>query len=128
MRASTKVGYRKLVRHVEQSLKSLGFSFLRNETRLLTEFEVITPSHFRVVLEDNSRYDYTFGVIRTHRVETSLELRRDLDAPETDEDLDKNARAFMNHLTSSLPEEPWKGLGLVRSRTERAKWQELSQI
>lgn len=128
MRASTRVEYRKLVRQVEKSLKSLGYSFLRNETSLLTEFEVLFPSCFRVVVQKDSREDYSFGFIRSQKTETTLELRRDLDAPESDGLVSKNAKAFMEHLTFALPEKPWKGLGLVRSRTERAKWLELSCI
>lgn len=128
MRASTRVEYRKLVRHVERSLKSLDYSFLRNETDLLTEFEVLSPSYFRVVVQDNSREDYSFGFMRSHRTETLLELRRDLATRESDGFVNKNARAFMEHLISTLPEKPWEGLGLVRSRTERAKWLELSCI
>ncbi|MGP8124260.1 MAG: hypothetical protein ACLQEQ_00075 [Nitrososphaerales archaeon] len=128
MRASTRVEYRKLVRHVEKSLTSLGYPFLRNETKRLTEFEVLPPSGFRVVVEDNSREDYSFGFIRSKKTETSLELRRELGTPESDGFVDKHVSAFMEHLTSALPEKPWEGLGLVRSRTERAKWLELSDI
>jgi hypothetical protein len=128
MRAFTRVEYRKLVRQVEKSLKSLGYSFLRNETDLLTEFEVVSPSRFRVVVQKNSREDYSFGFMRSQKTETSLELRRDLDTRDSDGLVNKNAKAFMEQLTSALPEKPWKGLGLVRSRTERTKWLELSCI
>ena len=75
MRASTSLEYRKLVRHVEKSLKSLGYPFLRNETKWLTEFEVLSPGCFRVVVENNSREDYNYGFMHSQKTESSLELR-----------------------------------------------------
>jgi len=128
LHASTSVEYRNLVRQAEKSLKSLGYSFLRNEATLLTEFEVLSPSRFRIVVRKDSREDYSFGFIRSQKTETSLELRRDLDVPESDRSVSENAKAFMEQLISGLPEKPWNGLGFVRSRTERAKWLELSCI
>ena len=70
MRASTRVEYPKLVKHVEKSLKSLGYQFLRNETKWLTEFEVLSPGCFRVVVENNSREDYSFGFMHSQKTET----------------------------------------------------------
>ena len=128
MRASTRVEYRKLVKHVERSLKSLDYPFLRNETKRLTEFEVLSPGSFRVVVENNTREDYSFGFMRSERIETSLELRRDLDARESDTLVNERATAFLARLTSALPEKPWKGMGVFRSRSERAKWSMLAEI
>ncbi len=128
MRASTRVEYPKLVRQVEKSLKSLDYPFLRNETKLLTEFEVLSPCGFRVIVESNSREDYSFGFIHSQKNESSLELRRALEVQESNGLVKRQATAFMERLTSALPEKPWKGLGLIRSRTERTKWSLLAEI
>ncbi len=127
MRVSTGLEYPKLVRHVERSLRALGYPYLRNETDWLTEFQVLPPCHFRVVVENNSREAY--GLLGSKKkTETSLELRRELEARESESQVARHAAVFMERLTSGLPPKPWKGLGMIRSRTERAKWSEMAEI
>ncbi|HUI85589.1 MAG TPA: hypothetical protein VLY21_00340 [Nitrososphaerales archaeon] len=127
MRATTSLEYSALVSCVEASLVKLGFGHLKNVTKRVTEFEVESPCHFRVLVEDETRERYGFALLRSEKNESAIEILRTLGATEPEDDLRRNVSAFVAALREALPQDPWKGFGPFRSRSEKVKWSELSE-
>jgi len=127
MRATTTLEYAKLVRCVEESLDKLGYSHLKNTTKRVTEFEVESPSHFRVLVEDETRERYGFALLRSEKHESTIEILKTLDSADPEEELKRSVSAFVDLLRQTLPQDPWKGFGPFRSRSEKVKWSELSE-
>jgi hypothetical protein len=128
VRASTSLGYSKLVRCVEDSLGKLGYAHLKNGTDRVTEFEVERPCHFRVLVEDQTVERFGMAILRSEKGESTVEILRSLEASESDDELAPHVSAFVEQLRRTLPPEPWKGLGLLRSRAEKLRWSELSRL
>jgi hypothetical protein len=127
MRAVTGLRYPELARCVENSLKNKGFVYLKNKSSRITEFEIRSPCHFRVLLEDCTGERLSF-FFRAPRNESSIEVRRDLEAPETESAVGQHVSIFLVDLMTLLPRKPWHGLGFFRSRFEKAKWEELGKL
>lgn len=125
MQAATRIEYSKLAARVQGTLERLGMSYLRNQGRTVTEFEVQSPCHFRIVVEQRSEESFGFPFINRGGSETILELRRDLDRPEPDPVLKQHASAFIRGLVAGLPVSPWKGFGTLRTKSQRRRWEEL---
>ncbi len=125
MRALIKMSDRKLAVLVEESLNGLGFSFIRNQGRNVTEFEVRAPCHFVVSVENLARervgYPFRSGV----SVESAIEVKRLIGSPDPEEALREHSSAFVRELKRKLPGEPWRGLGVFRSREEKRIWEAL---
>ena len=126
MRATTSLAYSDLVRCVEDSLVRLEYGHLKNATRRVTEFEVQSPCHFRVLVEDETRERYGFALLRSEKNESSIEILRTLDASESEVERRQSVATFVNQLRKTLPGEPWKGFGFFRSKSEKVKWSELA--
>ncbi|MDV3276924.1 MAG: hypothetical protein LYZ69_00480 [Nitrososphaerales archaeon] len=128
MRTVSSVEYARLVGFVEQTLRQLSFRYYTNATRRVTEYEVFDPARFRILVEDALVEPAALGPIGAGRKVTAIEVRRDIGASEPVEDARRHAREFVTKLISLMPMEPWKGLGLVRSRTVKARWLELGKL
>lgn len=128
MRTTTTLEYAKLVRYVETSLAKLNYSYLKNQADRITEFEVESPCHFRILVQDETRERFSFALLRSEKNESAIEILRTLGAGDSKEVLKKHILAFVEQLREALPQEPWKGFGLVRSRSEKVKWSELAEL
>lgn len=124
-RASTRIEYTKMTAKVQGILDKLEMSYAKNQGEDVTEFEVKSPCHFRVVVSKHTEESFGFPFKNRGGVETALELHRDLEALETDSVLRKQASSFVKGLVSSLPAAPWKGFGAFRTRSERNRWADL---
>jgi hypothetical protein len=115
--------YKTLTNFAEQSLTKLGFSFIKNGTELLTEFEINDP-YFRVVIEPSK-------VPRMHKFPvyslaaskgSTVEIRFRLNAQDQELKMaTEKARHFIQSLIQDLPVKPWVGLGGFFNREEK-KW------
>jgi hypothetical protein len=127
MRALIRLDSGKLTAIVEESLRELNFAYLKNEGRNVTQFEVQTPCHLIVSVENVTREQLTF-LIRPHlRVESALELRPMVGVREPEPDRPRCQSALVRVLRSHLPDEPWKGAGVLRSRSQKANWEKLDE-
>lgn len=127
MRASANVKYATLVACVENSLSTLNYGHLKHTTKLLTEFEVESPCHFRVIVEDAAGEKYGFALLMSEKNESVIEILPTLGAQESDDVLRQHVASLVGQVRKTLPREPWKGLGVFRSRSERVKWSELER-
>lgn len=109
-----------IVSAAENSLQKLSYEFLRNETRELVEFEVVSPKYFRVVIEKRSDPEvHTFILPSVKRMSgTTIDLR-------FQESGIVEVRRFVKTLVGVLPAPPWSGLRFFESRSEKRKWLEL---
>jgi len=117
-----------MVKCVKTALSDLGFTYLKNESSRITEFEVQTPCKFRVLVEDPAGERSTFGLRTVKGDESAIELWRYIGATEPEEVLKTSVNAFLNKLRDVMQREPWEGFGTFRSRTEKARWAELGRI
>jgi len=116
-------------RFVEASLKSLGYTYTTNQARGVTEFEVSSPREFRIVVEEGVIGSASLPFFRgTPRSGCVVEVRRTLDSDPDDQEVRGKVAAWLEDLVARLPREPWEGFGFIRSRTERTRWKELSQV
>lgn len=124
MRAYAKIDDTRLAEAVEASLRKLGFSYLKNQGRNVTEFEVRSPCHFIMTVENLTRAQFGFP-LRSHvKVQSAIEFKRTIGAKETGPELAQSVSALVQDLCSDLPDQRWKGLLALRSMSAKAKWEE----
>ncbi|MGD0395404.1 MAG: hypothetical protein ABSB26_00655 [Nitrososphaerales archaeon] len=123
MRVLVRMEDRKLAGCVQQSLEDLGFSFIKNQGRSLTEFEVRRPCHFIVTVENLAREQFGYPFRSPIRVESAIEVKPLIGSPEPENRLRETYSALFNHLRGKLHDEPWKGLGALASRHEKRIWE-----
>jgi len=123
MRAYARVDYRNLAERVEAGLRKLGFTYLKNQGRNVTEFEVQTPCHFLVAVENLAREQLGFPLRSRVRVESAIDFKRTIGASEPGSQLKERISALVNDICSDLPDGHWKGLLALRSMSEKASWQ-----
>lgn len=128
MRAATRLEYAELVRCVGRCLGDLGYPYLKNQTKTITEFEIESPCRFRVLVENCTREGTGRSLLRSEQNESAIELWRQIGADEPDDVLKRHVGSFLEKLTATLPREPWKGFGPFRSRSEKIKWSELRNL
>jgi hypothetical protein len=128
MRALCRMDNRKLAEILETSLKKLGYSYIKNQGRSVTEFEVRSPCQFLAAVEDLTRQRLSFLVRSPVVVESAVELRRLVGATGPPAELSACASALARELRSALPNEPWKGVGAHRSRAARSNWENLGEL
>ena len=119
---------RKLAALVQETLNGLSFSHFKNQGRNVTEFQVSSPCPFIVTVENLSRWQIGFPFRSRARVESALELRRLIGSGDTEERLRTHASVFLQDLRKRLPDDPWKGLGIVGSRQAKEMWQALGEL
>ncbi|MGA2875300.1 MAG: hypothetical protein ABSE82_07150 [Nitrososphaerales archaeon] len=119
--------YNNMVTLAERCLRDLLFVFQRSGTVQLSEFEIIRPAYFRVVIEPNripKTWNFLLPSITAPKGST-IEIRFGTDStPEEATKASENVREFLRALTKALPEEPWKGLHSRESAREEKRWKE----
>jgi hypothetical protein len=128
MRASANLEYAKLVRYVDKTIRKLDYRYIRNGTQRVTEFEIEAPCHFRVIVEDQTQERFGFGILKSEKNESTIEVLPVLDTTDPEELLKNSLSAFIEELRKAMPREPWKGFGPLRSRAEKVKWSELARL
>jgi hypothetical protein len=118
----------RLAEILEASLKNLGYSYIKNQGRDITEFEVRSPCRFVASVESLTSQRPTFLIPRSAVTESAIELRRLIDSKRSEAEPSACVSALVRELRSALPKEPWKGTGRLRSRTERARWEKLGEL
>ncbi len=117
----------------EESLRELGFVFIRNNTSRLVEFEINEPSYFRVLVEkrDDPKVRNIMFILPPQISASKgsiIDVRFDLDQDSQRRSIaETSVRNFLKKLLSSLPSEPWEGLGFRESKKEKQKWVELTK-
>ena len=116
--------------HVQATLDKLGFKYRKNTARYVIEFEVVSPCSMLIRVEDLARERAGFPyVLRSSlKVESAIELRRVIGATTPEEEVRRNASIFARSLRDVLPKEPWKGIGLIGSRSEKSNWEKLEEL
>ncbi|MDE1852669.1 MAG: hypothetical protein KGI38_02850 [Thaumarchaeota archaeon] len=125
MRVATRIEYPRLAAGVQDTLEELGMTYLTNHGKAVTEFEVQSPCHFRILVEEHTEESFGFPFVNRGGSETALELHKDLATPESDPVLRQHASAFVRGLVAALPDPPWKGFGIFRGRSEKNRWKDL---
>ena len=99
-----KVEDRKLAGLAEEALREMGLSFIKNQGRNVTEFEVRSPCRFLVTVENLAREQISFMALRKKvRVESAVETKPLIGAPEPEERLQEHYEAFFDSLRAKLP-------------------------
>jgi len=128
VRALSRMDHPRLVEVLEASLKALGYSYVKNQGRDFTEFEVRSPCQFLASVESLVSPRLTFFIPRSGVAESAIELRRLVGSTGSEAELSTCVSAFVRELRSALPKEPWKGTGFFRSRAEKARWEKLGEL
>jgi hypothetical protein len=128
VRALARLDAGKLSDSVVETLAKLGYSYSKNQGLYVTEFEVRFPSNFGVVVEDLTRAQAGYPLRSRVRVESALELRRTIGAADDEEQLRRSVVTFAKELRAALPAEPWNGLGVLSSRSQKRNWKSLGEI
>jgi len=128
VRARTSINPEELERLVGETLKKLGFAARLNRGRGVTEFEVVSPCNFLVRVEDITRERLSFGFRSRIKVESAIELYPTVGSRDPKEEVERRASEFLTALRAVVPPEPWKGLGLMGSRAEKANWELLGRL
>jgi hypothetical protein len=110
VRTLARLDHWKLSERMEEALKKLGFSYLKNQGRNVTEFMVQSPCHLNVTVENLTRDQIGFPFRSRIRVESAVEFRRAIEARESEPDLRRCATALIGELQSELPEKRWMAL------------------
>lgn len=114
-----------LVNCSDAVLKRLGYSFHRNQTQKVSEFEVYEPCSFLVRVEDMNDAFRPGGFMALGGgggMGNSISMIFDERSPTR-----PYVSAFARALLETLPRKPWEGLGHISSRTSKAYWVGLSE-
>lgn len=117
-----------MVQTSEESLRMLKFQFAKNGHKSLVEFEVTSPTYFRIVVEPNKipkARNFFLPSIESPKG-TTIDIRFDLDSDEKDTAIALlYARQFITILAEKLPKKPWSGLDRLDIGREERRWKEL---
>jgi len=113
---------------VESCLSKMNFEFIRNGTRDVSEFEIIKPVYFRVLLERRTDPEVRNMLIPSIKQSKGCMvdiwfLREHNEAERTQ--AFQNAKQLLRDLLATLPSPPWEGLRFRESGKERKRWQQL---
>jgi hypothetical protein len=89
---------------------------------------VISPCHFLVRVEDLSMERVGFPIRSRVKLESAIEVNRTVGAEDPESEVARCVSEFVSALRAAAPPEPWKGLGLVGSRLEKANWESLGEL
>ena len=117
-----------LAGEAEASLRDLNYTYIRNYTKELVEFEVSSPSYFRLVIEtrkDPEVHNFILPSISKAKGCT-IDIRFDLDSGEEERvhSVEQAAR-LMRSLVEGLKPKPWEGLRFREAGREKKRWKEL---
>jgi len=110
MRAVANLVHWRLADRVEESLKKLNFSYIKNGGHTVTEFVVDSPCHFMVTIEDRTRQQVGLLFRSRLKVESLVELRPTIGAGETTAELVHCATPLVRELEPELPQERWEAM------------------
>jgi len=119
---------RKVAGLVEQSLQRLGFTFIKNQGLNITEFEVRSPCHFIVSVENLTREQFSLLLRSPIRVESAVEIKRLIGSHDPESELKERVGALVGELRRSLPDAPWKRSGILRGGIARRNWESLGEL
>ena len=129
LRASTE--FDDLVGATESSLKKIGIKYLRNRTQNLTEFEIDSPTYFRIVIESRTDPVLHNNPILPSRISKAKGCIIDIRLG-SEENGEENLKAtmglvgsIMKEVVSHLTRNPWSEFGFMESERERKKWSKL---
>ncbi|HKT21982.1 MAG TPA: hypothetical protein VJR06_05155 [Nitrososphaerales archaeon] len=121
----TLLPYDDLVNCSDATLKRLGYSFYRNQTQKVLEFEVYEPANFLVRIEDMSGAYRPGGFMGMGGGDSGNSISMIYSG--RDAGTKTHFSTFVQALLQALPRKPWEGLGMISSRTSKAFWMELSK-
>jgi hypothetical protein len=124
VRATARVDQESLTERVEASLRKLGDSYIKNQGRKVTGLEVQSPCHFIVTVENLTRRQLGYPLRKSVKVESAIEFVRTLGTKEAGSEVKRCISALVQDLCSDLPDEKWKGLLVLKSMAEEARWEE----
>jgi len=111
----------------ESCLRELPFVYQRNGTNQVTEFEIVRPAYFRVVIEPD-RTPKTWNLFMPSikaPTGSTVDIRLGLDStPEETKAASEGVKTFLRALVKGMPVEPWKGLSAQVSSKQEKKWKE----
>ncbi len=125
MRTLAAVHAARLADVAEQSLKTLGYSYITNKASTLVEYEVRSPCHFLVTIEDLTRRQWGYPFRSGVKVESAIEVKPLVGAPESVDVSRKYAADFIALLRKSFPKEG--DGGRLRSHSDRG-WESLAEF
>ena len=118
--------YEELVAASERCLKELPLVFQKNGTDRVSEFEIVHPVYFRILIEPN-KVPKTRNLLMpsiSPPVGSTIEITYGLESdPEDQIKASESARVFLRSLTKAMPE-PWRGLSGGESAKEEKRWKE----
>lgn len=117
-----------LVDFVRTNLDKLGFSYRTTAAEFIVEFEVLSPCHMLVRVEDLTVQRRAFSFLGPSKPESAIEMRRVVGTEGSEEELRRCASAFLQGLLKSLPREPWRGTGFLKGRSGRNDWERLDEL
>lgn len=94
---------------VEAALRTLRCSYIKNQGRSVTEFVVSQPCHLNITVEDLTRARSSLVLRRGLNVESSIEVRRSIGAPEGGRIVRETSEALARELRAEVPEKSWDG-------------------
>ncbi len=113
---------------VAQAMQKQGFVHRVNRGNNVTEFEVTSPCHLLVRVEDLTARRVGLGLRSGVRFESAIEIVRTIGATEPEGETRAQASSFLDELRTITPPEPWKGLGFTGSRREKSNWERLGDL
>lgn len=128
MRARIRLDRATLEGLVSEALGGASCAFGINRGTFVTEFEVTSPCHFRVLVESLDRERLGHPVGPRKRAESAIGVTSTLGSSDPAEMVNGATSEFCKALLSLLPGPPWKGFGILGSRSEKKKWAALSAV
>jgi len=128
MRARTSLSAGELEKLISETLEELGFVCRRNQGLGVAEFEVVSPCGFLVRVEDLTWERIGFLLRSRVKVESAIEVNRLVGAEGPESEVERRVSEFLTALRAVTPPEPWKGLGIMGSRSEKANWERLGEL
>ena len=122
MKASNSI--KELSKASETALGRLGFEYGKGGRQGVVEFVVTKPFAFSVILEDISSLSFSRttlflgGFLAPNPTRSSVLINVQDDDPKGY----GAASAYAKEMVGGLKRKPWKGLGIVSSRTSKALW------
>jgi hypothetical protein len=122
--------YKTTVAAAEKSLQELEFSYIKNHTDSLTEFEMNSPPYFRIVIEPNRsakvRNFPMYELTSSKGVLVGIHFGVD-DSREEQRMAGNRAKPFVKSLLQNLPTKPWIGMDGIFSHRIESSWKEFTK-
>lgn len=123
----TTIDQKTLAEKSEECLNKLHFQFIHNKTSSVSEYEILKPQYFRVVIEGRNEVSVHNIILPSidKKKGSTIDVRFDIDSDEKTIQASKElAKVFLKSLVQNLPDKPWKGLGFREGGKEEKKWKE----